>query len=503
MRIRPVGAHALLLEVDDPAGGGVARRAVAPPRAAGELSAVEIVPGGPHRAARRRCPTRAAAAADRCAPGARAGRPTPRRRRLVEVPVALRRARPRRRRRALGRRPCRRWSTGSTGDRVRGRVLRLRARLRLPDRAAGRARRCPGWPRPGPGCRPARSRWPAPYAGIYPTASPGGWRLVGRTDADAVRPRPPTRRRCSPRAPGSGSWPRDRPMIEVLRAGPLTTVQDLGRPGCAHLGVPRSGALDAPALRLANRLVGNPDERGRPGDHPDRRARCAPSRAATVARHRRAGAGDGRRPRRSPSARRSRVPAGRRCRDRPGRARACAPTSPSPAASRSRRCSAAGPPTPSPGSARRRCAPATVLPLGDRRRPPAPAGRPCGRRRTRDGAAIAARAARARATTGSPRPRCDAAARQRVHASARRATGSARGWPAGADPRGGRRAAQRGHRARRGAGAGGRAAAGLPRRPPDHRRLPGRSAWSTDADLPLLAQARPGTTVQSFHGPQR
>jgi len=47
-------------------------------------------------------------------------------------------------------------------------------------------------------------------------------------------------------------------VIEVLRAGPLTTVQDLGRPGLAHLGVPRSGALDQPALRLANGLVGNP-----------------------------------------------------------------------------------------------------------------------------------------------------------------------------------------------------------------------------------------------------
>lgn len=47
-------------------------------------------------------------------------------------------------------------------------------------------------------------------------------------------------------------------MLEVIRAGALTTVQDLGRPGWAHLGVPRSGALDAPALRLANRLVGNP-----------------------------------------------------------------------------------------------------------------------------------------------------------------------------------------------------------------------------------------------------
>jgi biotin-dependent carboxylase-like uncharacterized protein len=48
-------------------------------------------------------------------------------------------------------------------------------------------------------------------------------------------------------------------VIEVVRAGPLTTVQDLGRPGFAHLGVPRSGALDADALRSANRLVGNDD----------------------------------------------------------------------------------------------------------------------------------------------------------------------------------------------------------------------------------------------------
>ncbi|BCL14959.1 5-oxoprolinase subunit C family protein [Micromonospora sagamiensis] len=48
-------------------------------------------------------------------------------------------------------------------------------------------------------------------------------------------------------------------MIEILRAGALTTVQDQGRPGWAHLGVPRSGALDPAALRLGNRLVGNPE----------------------------------------------------------------------------------------------------------------------------------------------------------------------------------------------------------------------------------------------------
>ena len=49
------------------------------------------------------------------------------------------------------------------------------------------------------------------------------------------------------------------PLLTVVRAGPLTTVQDLGRPGHAHLGVPRSGAADRPALRRANRMAGNPE----------------------------------------------------------------------------------------------------------------------------------------------------------------------------------------------------------------------------------------------------
>jgi biotin-dependent carboxylase-like uncharacterized protein len=48
--------------------------------------------------------------------------------------------------------------------------------------------------------------------------------------------------------------------LHVEEAGPLTTVQDLGRPGLASLGVPESGALDPRALKLANRLVGNPEE---------------------------------------------------------------------------------------------------------------------------------------------------------------------------------------------------------------------------------------------------
>lgn len=45
--------------------------------------------------------------------------------------------------------------------------------------------------------------------------------------------------------------------IRVLRAGLLTTVQDDGRRGHQHEGVPESGAMDAWALRVANLLVGN------------------------------------------------------------------------------------------------------------------------------------------------------------------------------------------------------------------------------------------------------
>jgi biotin-dependent carboxylase-like uncharacterized protein len=47
-------------------------------------------------------------------------------------------------------------------------------------------------------------------------------------------------------------------VIAVVKPGLLTTVQDLGRAGYAHLGVARSGALDAPSLARANALVGNP-----------------------------------------------------------------------------------------------------------------------------------------------------------------------------------------------------------------------------------------------------
>ena len=165
-------------------------------------------------------------------------------------------------------------------DRVPGGVLRLRARVRVPDRAAGASGRCPGWPRPGPGCRPARSALAGPYAGIYPTASPGGWRLVGRTDADPVRRARRPARPARPRHPG----PAGGGMIEVRPgAGRCTTVQDLGRPG---LGAPRrtpvGGARPggAGAGQPARRQPGG---RRRAGDHPRPAARCGSPAPATVA----------------------------------------------------------------------------------------------------------------------------------------------------------------------------------------------------------------------------
>lgn len=48
--------------------------------------------------------------------------------------------------------------------------------------------------------------------------------------------------------------------IEVIATGALALVQDLGRPGLAASGVGRSGAADRAALRLANRLVANPED---------------------------------------------------------------------------------------------------------------------------------------------------------------------------------------------------------------------------------------------------
>ena len=111
--------------------------------------------------------------------------------------------------------------------------------------------------------------------GVYPRESPGGWRLIGRTNArvfEARRPEP-----CL-FAPGDivrftseegleFDRPRPRVMpsrgkdgtrhITVVRPGLFTTIQDRGRWGHQADGVPVGGALDRVAHSAANALVAN------------------------------------------------------------------------------------------------------------------------------------------------------------------------------------------------------------------------------------------------------
>ena len=51
-----------------------------------------------------------------------------------------------------------------------------------------------------------------------------------------------------------------RQTIEIIHPGLLTTVQDPGRPGMLHIALSRGGAMDPETLRIANLLVGNPEE---------------------------------------------------------------------------------------------------------------------------------------------------------------------------------------------------------------------------------------------------
>jgi len=168
------------------------------------------------------------------------------------------------------------------------------------------------WPHDVPRLDSPRTRVPAGavglaagFTGAYPRETPGGWRLIATTpailfDPDAASPALLTpgarvvfrRERAAavagaengnaapgvsavqPPASSSGGigasipGPVDagatpargeprRPHLRIVEPGLLATIQDLGRPGAASLGVAPSGALDRSALRTANRLVGN------------------------------------------------------------------------------------------------------------------------------------------------------------------------------------------------------------------------------------------------------
>lgn len=130
------------------------------------------------------------------------------------------------------------------------------------------------------------------FSGVYPRESPGGWQLIGRTetpmwdldreppallrpgagvrfvaveagDGAAAAAATATAERRGAGAAGATDGDVDAPesavALRVHDAGLQCLVQDLGRPGLAHLGVSASGAADRGATRRANRLVGNDD----------------------------------------------------------------------------------------------------------------------------------------------------------------------------------------------------------------------------------------------------
>ena len=115
--------------------------------------------------------------------------------------------------------------------------------------------------------------------GLYPSATPGGWVLIGRTPTRLFRPEDeaePVLLKAGDSVKFTAISPQQAakqmelvaPLItpkvskqaaafEVLKPGMLTTVQDLGRPGRQHQGIPVGGPMDRTAARVANLLLGN------------------------------------------------------------------------------------------------------------------------------------------------------------------------------------------------------------------------------------------------------
>ena len=128
------------------------------------------------------------------------------------------------------------------------------------------------------------------FSGVYPTASPGGWQLLGTTPvamwdvhreppallspgqrvkfvdmgltSDALTPSPLT-----PLPEGEGQLTDSpRPLageglgVRVVATGLQAMIQDRGRLGQAGQGVSAAGAMDQTAYKTANRLVGNPSD---------------------------------------------------------------------------------------------------------------------------------------------------------------------------------------------------------------------------------------------------
>jgi len=115
------------------------------------------------------------------------------------------------------------------------------------------------------------------HAAVYPTASPGGWQVVGRTGfALFTAERPPyaalapgDRIQFTVAAAGARNEPEPlraprwsppagaRAVLEVVAPGLRAVVQDGGRRNVAAVGVPAAGPADPVAFALANQLAGN------------------------------------------------------------------------------------------------------------------------------------------------------------------------------------------------------------------------------------------------------
>ena len=112
--------------------------------------------------------------------------------------------------------------------------------------------------------------------GVYPFETPGGWHLIGRTDATFFDPMSSSPALLQPGdrvrfyETNHANTQQDHTAtitskcvtskdMTVLAPGLMTTVQDLGRSGFRSSGVPHSGAADPISAALANRILGNPE----------------------------------------------------------------------------------------------------------------------------------------------------------------------------------------------------------------------------------------------------
>ena len=116
------------------------------------------------------------------------------------------------------------------------------------------------------------------YTGIYPRESPGGWHLIGRIaqrlfdpaasppslllpgDSVVFEPVDEARFGALVRASGTPALPprSGTPVLRVIAPGASTTVQGGPRYGSGSFGVPAAGAMDLPSLASANARLGNP-----------------------------------------------------------------------------------------------------------------------------------------------------------------------------------------------------------------------------------------------------